>query len=87
MMRHPRPKKNQVPREARDNTAELLPFNQYDLFLVSFSGGKDSVACYLHLLELGIPPEKIQLWHQLVDGHLEPGERNFMTSASGYRQQ
>jgi 3'-phosphoadenosine 5'-phosphosulfate sulfotransferase (PAPS reductase)/FAD synthetase len=75
-----KPIKNPVPRDAaiRANTAELLPLEEYDFFLVSFSGGKDSLACYLYLLELGIPPEKIQLWHQLIDGKLESGEPNFM---------
>ena len=66
-----------LPKPIRANTAELLPLEAYDYFLVSFSGGKDSLACVLYLLELGVPPEKIQLWHQLVDGALEDGERNF----------
>jgi 3'-phosphoadenosine 5'-phosphosulfate sulfotransferase (PAPS reductase)/FAD synthetase len=73
-----KPLKNPLPREVRTDTAKLLPLDQYDLFLVSFSGGKDSLACYLYLLELGVPPEKIQLWHQLVDGKLADGEPNFM---------
>ena len=33
----------------RENTAELLPLNEYDLFVVSFSGGKDSLAMVLDL--------------------------------------
>jgi 3'-phosphoadenosine 5'-phosphosulfate sulfotransferase (PAPS reductase)/FAD synthetase len=40
----------------------------YDRYLVFFSGGKDSVACFLWLLEQGIPVEKIELHHHLVDG-------------------
>lgn len=40
----------------------------YDHYLVAFSGGKDSEALVLYLLELGVPPEKIELWHHLVDG-------------------
>jgi 3'-phosphoadenosine 5'-phosphosulfate sulfotransferase (PAPS reductase)/FAD synthetase len=40
----------------------------YDRFIVFFSGGKDSVACFLWLLEQGIPVEKIELHHHLVDG-------------------
>ena len=47
---------------------DLLPLDQYHKVLVSSSGGKDSVACLLHLLELGVPREKIELWHQCVDG-------------------
>jgi len=40
----------------------------YDKILVAFSGGKDSIACVLHLLDLGIPRSSIELHHHLVDG-------------------
>lgn len=40
----------------------------YDRIIVAFSGGKDSLALFLHLLELGVPREKIELHHHLVDG-------------------
>lgn len=40
----------------------------YDHYIVAFSGGKDSMACFLFLLDQGIPKEKIELWHHLVDG-------------------
>lgn len=40
----------------------------YDKYIVAFSGGKDSIACFLNLLDQGIPKEKIELWHHLVDG-------------------
>jgi tRNA(Ile)-lysidine synthase TilS/MesJ len=40
----------------------------YDLYVIAFSGGKDSLACLLHLLELGIPKSKIELWHHRIDG-------------------
>lgn len=36
-----------------------------------FSGGKDSTACFLRLLDLKIPKRKIELWHHLVDGRGE----------------
>jgi 3'-phosphoadenosine 5'-phosphosulfate sulfotransferase (PAPS reductase)/FAD synthetase len=49
--------------------------NQYDNIIVSFSGGKDSVACVLYLLELGVPPDRIELWHQCVDGRPGVDER------------
>ena len=42
--------------------------SQYQRFVIFFSGGKDSLACALHLLELGIPAERIELHHHLVDG-------------------
>lgn len=47
---------------------ELLPLEDYDLIVVLFSGGKDSTACFLKLLELGVPKEKIELWHHDIDG-------------------
>ena len=46
----------------------LLPLEDYDLFVVLLSGGKDSIACYYKLLELGVPKEKIELWHHAIDG-------------------
>lgn len=49
---------------------ELLPLEEYDLIVVLISGGKDSVACYLKLLELGVPKERIEFWHHDIDGTL-----------------
>ena len=43
----------------------------YDYYLVQFSGGKDSTAAFLYLLDKGIPREKIELWHQDIDGREE----------------
>src|ERR1700722_10908446 len=65
-----------IPTIARDairpNTSTLLTLAEYDLLIVAFSGGKDSTATLLHLLDLcdaqGIPRSKIELWHQSVDG-------------------
>lgn len=59
---------DRLPVEIRPNTSEILPLDRYDLVIVSFSGGKDSLACILHVLELGVPKSKIELWHQAVDG-------------------
>jgi 3'-phosphoadenosine 5'-phosphosulfate sulfotransferase (PAPS reductase)/FAD synthetase len=50
------------------SAAVLDPVAEYDHYIVSFSGGKDSMACLLHLLELGVCRSKIELWHMLVDG-------------------
>lgn len=47
---------------------ELLPLEEYDLFVVLLSGGKDSIACYFELIELGVPKEKIEFWHHDIDG-------------------
>ena len=46
---------------------KLLPLEEYDLIIVLFSGGKDSTACYYKLLELGVPKEKIELWHHDIE--------------------
>src|SRR4051794_2768928 len=54
----------------KPNTRELLPLDQYDHLLVSFSGGKDSLALVLDLLERGVHRDRIQLWHQSVDGEV-----------------
>lgn len=43
-------------------------FKIYDKYIVYFSGGKDSIACVLHLLESGVPKDKIELWHHNIDG-------------------
>jgi 3'-phosphoadenosine 5'-phosphosulfate sulfotransferase (PAPS reductase)/FAD synthetase len=40
----------------------------YDHILLAFSGGKDSLFCLLYLLAIGVPAERIELWHHLVDG-------------------
>ena len=47
---------------------ELLPLEDYDLVVVLLSGGKDSIACYYKLLELGVPKEKFEFWHHDIDG-------------------
>lgn len=48
--------------------SRLLPLEEYDLIVVLLSGGKDSVACFYKLLELGVPKEKIEFWHHDIDG-------------------
>lgn len=61
---------------ATSNTTTLLPLNNYDKIIVSYSGGKDSLACLLHLLDLGVERDRIELWHQHVDG--APGTKGLM---------
>lgn len=39
----------------------------FDKVVIGFSGGKDSVACVLHCLELGIHKDRIELWHHEID--------------------
>ncbi|MCL4526404.1 MAG: hypothetical protein M1492_07905 [Gammaproteobacteria bacterium] len=50
---------------ARSNAPDL---DSYDHILVAFSGGKDSMACLLHLLELGVSRKRLELWHHRIDG-------------------
>ncbi len=53
-----------------DIGGDIIPaLSTYDRVIVAFSGGKDSLACLLHLIELGVPTSKIELWHHDVDGH------------------
>ena len=44
----------------------------YDHVLVASSGGKDSVASMLFMLEAGVSPSRIELHHHEVDGRGEP---------------
>lgn len=50
-----------------ENSSPIDP-KEYDDVIVAFSGGKDSIACVLKLIEAGIHPE---LWHHDVDGQGE----------------
>lgn len=45
-----------------------MDLDSYETIIVAFSGGKDSLACVLHLLDSGVPKNKIELWHHDVDG-------------------
>ena len=51
-----------------DEAQETVEPTEFDDVIVFFSGGKDSIACVLHLLEQGVRPE---LWHHDVDGRGE----------------
>lgn len=62
------PGKNTTDYEKKIFLPELLPLEEYDQIIVLFSGGKDSTAAYYKLRELGVPKEKIELWHHDVDG-------------------
>lgn len=55
-----------VPEE--ETSVPEVDLTQYDKIIVAFSGGKDSTACFLHLIDQGVPTEKIELWHHDIDG-------------------
>lgn len=57
--------------------------SSYDRIVVAFSGGKDSLACVLHLLDSGVPKSKIELWHHDVDGR-EGSELMDWACTAGY---
>lgn len=59
------PKNIEAPEAIHLSLEEL---NSYDAIIVMFSGGKDSIACHLHLLDMGVDPSKIELWHHDIDG-------------------
>jgi 3'-phosphoadenosine 5'-phosphosulfate sulfotransferase (PAPS reductase)/FAD synthetase len=50
------------------HAAQAADLRGYDRVAVFFSGGKDSVACVLHLLDMGVPRDRIELHHHLIDG-------------------
>ena len=45
-----------------------IHYDSYDKIIVYFSGGKDSIACFLNLLDNGVDRSKIELWHHEIDG-------------------
>lgn len=51
-----------------------MNLDSYSKIIVAFSGGKDSLACLLHLLDIRVKKSRIELWHHEVDGK----ERTFM---------
>lgn len=65
----------QTPERAQ---ALLGDIHNYDKFIVCFSGGKDSIALVLYLLEIDVDSSKIELWHHEIDGEVKAGEKNFM---------
>lgn len=46
----------------------MINLDIYETIIVVFSGGKDSLACLLDLLDSGVDKSKIELWHHDVDG-------------------
>lgn len=58
--------------EPEPTVSESPALSIYDHIVVAFSGGKDSLACLLHLLEQGVDRRKIELWHHRIDGTESP---------------
>jgi len=62
------PSKRETSYDNKIYLPELLPLEEYHLIIVLFSGGNDSIAAYFRLIEMGVPKEKIELWHHDIDG-------------------
>ena len=61
----------EMPAESPDVyfNAPDIDLDDYDYIVLAHSGsGKDSLACMLHLLDMGVDRTKVELWHHLVDG-------------------
>lgn len=57
------------PDGTRANSATLDLLQRYDAIVIAFSGGKDSLAATLHVLDLlNGDRSRLELWHHLVDG-------------------
>lgn len=77
--------KKQTAYEKKIYLPSLLPLEEYDRIIVLLSGGKDSIACTLKLLEMGTDgsgallrdgqgktvKDKMELWHHDIDGGAE----------------
>ncbi|MDD4970844.1 MAG: phosphoadenosine phosphosulfate reductase family protein [Paludibacter sp.] len=51
----------------------IRELSYYDKIILSTSGGKDSTAFILFLLESGARADQIEMWHQSIDGKGETG--------------
>lgn len=49
-------------------SAPDIDLDSYDRIIIGMSGGKDSLASLLHLIDLGVDLSKVELWHHDVDG-------------------
>ena len=73
-----------LPQEAEGSGDASLPVSEvpdlgsYDHVILAMSGGKDSLACLLTLLGLGVPASRIEAWHHDVDGRDAGGRPGLM---------
>jgi 3'-phosphoadenosine 5'-phosphosulfate sulfotransferase (PAPS reductase)/FAD synthetase len=63
----------------------IRELSYYDKIILSTSGGKDSTAFTLFLLESGARPDQIEMWHQSIDGRGDTCQSFFdWPSTEGY---
>jgi 3'-phosphoadenosine 5'-phosphosulfate sulfotransferase (PAPS reductase)/FAD synthetase len=63
----------------------IRELSYYDKIICSFSGGKDSTALILFMIENGAKPEQIEIWHQSIDGRADTRKVFFdWPSTDGY---
>jgi 3'-phosphoadenosine 5'-phosphosulfate sulfotransferase (PAPS reductase)/FAD synthetase len=58
----------------------------YDNIVLCMSGGKDSLACLLHLIDIGADMGRVELWHHDVDGREGSSLMDWAFMASYNRQ-
>lgn len=49
-------------------SAPYVDLSDYDHIVLCMSGGKDSIACLLNLIDMGVDLNRVELWHHDVDG-------------------
>lgn len=49
-------------------SAPDVDLDLYDRIVLCMSGGKDSIASLLRLIDMGVDLSKVELWHHDVDG-------------------
>lgn len=49
-------------------SAPSIDLSDYEHIVICMSGGKDSIACLVHLIDLGVNLSRVELWHHDVDG-------------------
>ena len=49
-------------------SAPNIDLDGYDHIVLCMSGGKDSIACLLTLIDAGVDMDRVELWHHDVDG-------------------
>jgi len=50
-------------------SAPEVDLGDYDHIIVCLSGGKDSLACHVRLIEMGADMSRVEWWHHDVDGN------------------